>query len=114
MRLRLAYRREPAADRVMPPARDQQLLGGEAGDHLAPVRGDDELLLDPRRLPAVRRGPKRLEREDHPLLDHLRVVEGDEPADNRLLPAREPDAVPVLQRERRLLIGEAELLRLRP
>jgi len=113
VRLGLAHPGQVAADRVVAAARDEELLGGEAGDHLGAVLRDDELLLDPRRRPAVRRRPERLEREDHPLLDRLGMVERDEPAEDRLLPDREPDAVPVLERERGLLVGEAELLRLR-
>ena len=49
-----------------------------------------------------------------PSLDLLRMVERDQPTEDRLLPDREPDAVPELERERRLLVGEPELLGLRP
>ena len=38
------------------------------------------------------------------------MVERDQPAEDRLLPDRQADAVPVLQGERGLLVGEAELL----
>src|SRR3954466_12805623 len=41
------------------------------------------------------------------------IVERDEPREDRLLPDREPDAVPVLEREGGLLVREAELLGLR-
>src|SRR5919204_222616 len=75
----------------------------EAGDHLAAVGRHHELLLDPRRRPAVGGRPEGLEREHHPLLDRLGMVERHEPADDRLLPDREADAVAELQRERRLL-----------
>ena len=66
---------KPPATVYWPPAGDEQLLGREARDHLAAVGGDDELLLDPRRRPAVGRRPEGLEREHHALLDHLGVVE---------------------------------------
>ena len=42
------------------------------------------------------------------------MVERDEPADDRLLPNREPDAMTVLEREGRLFVREPELLCLRP
>ena len=42
------------------------------------------------------------------------MVEGDQPAEDRLLPDRQADAVPELQRERRFLVGEPELRRGRP
>ena len=79
--------------------RDHQVLGREARNDLAAVLGDHELLLDPRRRPAVARRPERLEREHHPLADLLRVVERDEPAEDRFLPDREPDAVAELERK---------------
>src|SRR5436190_6217563 len=110
VRRHLALRRERAGDGVLAAGAHEQLLGREAGDHLAARARHDELLLDPRRRPAVARRPERLEREDHALLDRLRIVERDEPAEDRLLPDREADAVPVLERERGLLVGEAELL----
>ena len=103
-----------AVDGPVALAGDQEVLGGELGDHLAPVGGDDDLLLDPGRRPAVAGGPVGLEREDHALLEHLRVVERDQPAEDRLLPDGQADAVAVLQRERRLLVREPELLRGRP
>jgi hypothetical protein len=56
-------------------AGDHQVLGREPRDHVAAVCGDDQLLFDSRRRPAVGRGPERLEREHHALLDDLRVLE---------------------------------------
>ena len=88
VRLRLALERQRAADRVIGLAGDQQVLGREPGDHLAAVLGDDELLLDPGRRPAVARGPERLEREHHPLANLLRMIERYEPREDRLLPDR--------------------------
>src|SRR3954462_6091136 len=80
----------------------------------AAVLGHGEVPLEARRRPAVARRPERLEREHHALADLLGVVDRDEPAEDRLLPDRQPNAAAELQRERRLLIREAELLRLRP
>ena len=42
------------------------------------------------------------------------MIEGDQPAEDGLLPDRQTDAVAELQCERRLLVGEAELLCARP
>jgi hypothetical protein len=47
--LRVALGGERARDRVVALARDQQILGRELRDDLAPVGGDDDLLLDPGR-----------------------------------------------------------------
>jgi hypothetical protein len=106
--------RQVAAGRVVALAGDEELLGGELGDHLGSGRGDEELLLDPRGTDAVGRRPVGLQGEDHPLLEHLRVVERGEPAEDGPLPDAQPEAVPVLQRESGLLVGEPELLRRRP
>src|ERR671922_540766 len=110
----LALERQRPADGEVRLAGDEEVLGREARDDLTAVLRHDELLLDPRRRPAVARWPERLEREDHALADLLGMVERDEPAEDRLLPDRQPDAVPELQGERRLLIRAAELLRLGP
>src|ERR1041385_8318193 len=95
-------------------AGDEQLLRWKACDHLAAVLRDDELFFEARRGPAVLRRPIGLEGEDHAFLDRLGIIERDEAAEDRLLPDRKPDAVAVLQRESRLLVGEAELLGLGP
>src|ERR1035441_10195635 len=50
-----------------------RIPGREARDHVAAVRGDDQLLFDASCGPAVGGGPERLEREHHALLDDLRV-----------------------------------------
>ena len=110
VRLRLPRQRQRAADRPVATAGDQQLLGRELGDDLAAVGGDHDLLLDPGGRPAVGGRPVGLQREDHALLEHLGVVERDQPAEDGLLPDGQAHAVPVLQGERRLLVGEAELL----
>src|SRR4051794_36000178 len=110
----LALQWERAADGVVRLAGDDEVLRREARDHLAAVLRDDELLLDARSRPAVARRPERLEREDHALADLLGVLDRDEPAEDRLLPDRQPDAVAELEGERRLLVGEAELLGLGP
>src|SRR5690606_36301537 len=113
--LRVTDARERAVHREVAPATgDEQVLGGELRDDLAAVLRHDDLFLDARRAPAVRRGPVRLEREHHALLEHLRVLERGEPREDRLLPDRQTHAVPVLERERGLLVREAELLRLGP
>ena len=54
--LGLAQGGQRAADRPVALAGDQQLLGRELGDDLAAVGGDDDLLLDPGRGPAVAAG----------------------------------------------------------
>src|SRR6266550_4646240 len=46
-----------------------QLFGGEQREQLRPVRGDHDLLLDPRGRVSVIRRAVRLEREHHPLLE---------------------------------------------
>ena len=79
-----------------------------------PVRGDDDLLLDPRGRPAVRGRAVRLQGEQHALLDLHRILERVQPADDRTLVQADPDAVAELQPERVHLVGEAELLGLRP
>ncbi len=96
------------------PPRDQQLVGREARDHLAAGRGDDDLLLDPRRRAAVGRCAVGLQREDHPLLERDGVVERVHPRDHRRLVQADADAVPELESEAGLLVREAELLGGRP
>ena len=95
-------------------ARDQQLLGREARDHFVARFRDDDLFLDARRAPAVGGRPECFQREHHARLEFVRVIQRDQPADHRLFPDRQPDPVAELQRERRLFVREAELLRLRP
>ena len=56
-------------------AGDEQLVGREAGDHVAARRGHDDLFLDPRRGPPVGRSAVGLQREDHPFLELDRVLE---------------------------------------
>src|SRR5690606_14495735 len=100
MRLGVAHPRQRAVDgHVASAAGDQQILGGELGDHLAAVGGDHDLLLDARGTPAVGRGPVGLQGEHHPLLQHLGVLERGEPGEDRLLPDGETDTVTVLQCE---------------
>ena len=79
VRLRLAQGVEVAGRRPVALAGDEQLLGRELRDHLAPVGGHDELLLDAGRRPAVRRRPVGLQGEDHALLEWLWMVERHEP-----------------------------------
>jgi hypothetical protein len=95
-------------------AGDQEILGRELRDQLAAACGDDEFLLDPGRRPAVAARPVGLQGEDHPFFQGLRMVQGHQPAEDRLFPDRQPDAVAVLKAEGRRLIGEAELRRLGP
>src|SRR3990170_337749 len=109
VRLRLARRREEPRRRVVSGSGHQQLLRREARDHLAADFRHDELFLDARGRPAVRRRPERFQGEYHPIFDHLRMVEGDQPAEDGLLPDGQADSVAVLQREGGLLVGEAEL-----
>src|SRR5262245_22903021 len=112
--VQLAGPGERAGRRPVPGAGHDQGLGREAGQDLVPGLGHQDLLLDPRRRPAVRGRPEILQREDHARLERHRVLERHQPAHDRLLPDREPDAVAVLEAEARLLVGEAELLGPRP
>src|SRR5580700_7495743 len=75
---------------------------------------DHDLFFNPRRTPAVRRGPKRFEREHHPRLDFMRMLKRDQTANHRLLPNRETNSVSELQRECRFLVRETEFLSCRP
>ena len=95
-------------------AGDEQLVGREAGDHVAAGRGHDDLFLDPRRGPPVRRGAVGLEREDHPFLELDRVLERMDARDHRRLVEPDADAVSELEAEAGLLVREAELLGSRP
>ena len=109
----VAVASEVGAAHVRPPG-DEQLLGREAGDHVAAGRRDDDLLLDPRGRAPVGRGAVGLEREDHALLDLDRVVERVHARDHRRLVEADADAVAELEAEAGLLVGEAELLGGRP
>src|SRR5215207_10300341 len=111
VRLAVPYGRKRPVHGPVAAARDEQVLGRELGDDLAAVGGHHDFLLDPRGRPAVGARPVGLEREDHPLLEHLRVLQRDQPAEDGLLPDGQADPVAVLQREGCLLRGEAELLR---
>src|SRR3989337_2713724 len=114
LRLRLARRRQWSGRRVVARPGDEQLLGRAARNYLAPILRYHQLLLDACGGPAVGGGPEGFQGKDHVLFDYLGIIEGLDEADDRLLPNREPHAVPVLQGERRLFIDKAELLRLRP
>src|SRR5437868_12118312 len=95
-------------------ARDQQLLGWKAGDHLVAGLGDDNLLLDACGAPTVGGRPKSLERKNHTRLDLARMVKGDQPADHRFFPNRKTDPMAVLQRKTSLFIREPKFFRLGP
>ncbi len=96
------------------PVGDRQLFGREERDHLAAGVRHDHFLLDARCRVPVRGRAVGLEREDHAGLDLHRALQGDEARDDRTLVESETDAVAELEAERRQLVGEAELLRLRP
>src|SRR6266478_5277643 len=91
-----------------------KFFGREARDDFVACFGDHNFLLDARGAPAVARRPECFEREHHARLDLVRMLERHEPTDYRLLPDRQTDSVTILQRERRLFIREAELLRFWP
>src|SRR6202048_483995 len=55
-----------------------------------------------------------LQRKHHALLDLRRMIEGDHPRDDGPLMQGKAEAMPELQPERRHLVGEPEILRLRP
>ena len=92
-----------------PGAGHVELVGGEPGQQLAAARGDDDLLLDPGRRRAVRGRPVGLDREHHALLQLHRMLERVVAAHQRPFPVRQAQPVAVLQAERLLLVGEAEL-----
>src|SRR5438270_860949 len=71
-----AVRRQQVGAAHVGAAGDEQLLGRKPGQHLAAVGGDDDLLLDARGRAPVGGRAVGLEREDHSLLDHDRVLEG--------------------------------------
>src|SRR6266536_3021129 len=109
VRLRLAQGRQRRVHCPVAVPGDQHVLGREPGDDLAAVVGYAALLLDPRGRRAVRRRPVGLQRENHAWLDALGVLERHQPAEDRLLPDGQADAVAVLQGEGGLLAREAEL-----
>src|SRR3954453_19381874 len=92
---------------------DEQVLRREQRQHLGPVVGDHDLLLDPSGGEAVGRGAVGLQREDHADLELHRLLHRVQPADDRPLVQTEPEAVGELQAERLHLAAEAEPLGLR-
>src|SRR4051812_30911659 len=68
-RLGLTNGGQRAADGDERGSGDEQFLRREAGDHFMPGLGDDDLFLDARRAPSIRRRPEGLEREYHARLD---------------------------------------------
>ena len=92
----------------------EQLIGREAGDHIAPGRGHDHLFLDPRRRAPVRRGAVGLEGEDHPFLELDGVLERMDARDHRGLVEPDADAVSELKTEAGFLVRETQLLGGRP
>src|SRR5215218_6676468 len=108
----LALEEIGAADVCLPA--DEELLGRELRDHSAARGRHDHFLLDSCCRFAVARGAVGLECEDHALLDLDRVVERVHAGDHRRLVEADPEPVPELQSEARLLVREAELLPRRP
>ena len=90
-------------------ARHEQLFGGELGDHLAAIGGHHYLFFDPGRRPPVRSRPVGLQGKHHALLQHLRVVQRHQSAENGLFPDGQPDPVPVLQSEGGQFVRETKL-----
>src|SRR5579862_5455662 len=113
-RLALTRGRQLTIHREVMGARNQQLFGRETRDHFVPGWRDYNLFLDARGTPSVRRWSERLQREHHSGLDLTGMVERHEAADDRLLPDRQADSVPILQSEGRLFIRESEVGCLRP
>src|SRR4051794_21692832 len=92
---------------------DEQVLGGEEGEHLRAVVGEHDLLLDPRGGVAVGRGAVGLEGEHHPGPELDGLLHRVQARDDRPLVQAEPEPVGELQPERLHLAAEAELLGLR-
>src|SRR3990170_4061667 len=86
VRLAVALDRQIAARGEVPLAGHQQVLGGELGDHLGALSRNHQLLLDPRRTPAVGGWPVRLEGEDHSLLEDPGGGGGGEAGEDRAVP----------------------------
>src|SRR3972149_3519324 len=89
-------------------AGDHEIVGGEARDDLVTCFGDNNLFFDARRAPTICGWPISFKRKDHAWLDLGRMIERDESADDRLLPNRETNTMPVLQRECGFFIWETE------
>src|SRR3984957_437361 len=98
-----------AVDGVIVRAGYQQLFGGEARDNFVSGGRDYDLLFDARGAPAIGGGPERFEREYHARFDGDRMLEGNQAADDGLLPDGEADAVAVLQGEGVFFILENEI-----
>src|SRR2546423_10586900 len=94
--------------------RDDELFGGEEGDHLVPHRCHHDFLLDARGGMAIVGRAVGLEREYHAFLQLNRVLQRVESADYRPLVECESEPVAELQPERFHLTVEAEVLRLWP
>src|SRR5438270_3062225 len=94
--------------------RDDELLGGEEGDHLVPRRRHHDFLLDARGGMAIVGWAIGLEREYHALFQLNGMLQRVESADNRPLVECESESVTKLQPERFHLVVEAEVLRLWP
>src|SRR5712691_12272432 len=116
VQVRLGFARcgQRPASSVIAYACYQQFLRWKTGNHLAPVFRNDQLFLDARRRPAIGGGPESLERENHSLFNHLRVINRDQAAENGFLPDGKTYAVTVLEREGGLFIGEAKFFRSGP
>src|SRR5216683_1801840 len=79
-------------------AGNEKFFRWKTRDHFVAGLSDDNFFLDARRTPAVLGRPERLEREHHPRLDFMRMLERHQPADHRLFPDRQANPVAKLQR----------------
>src|SRR5437868_4160811 len=110
----LACCRQRPIHREVVRSRHHQLFCRESRNHFVPRRGHYNFFFNARRAPPVARRPECFERKHHSRHDLVRMLQRNQPADDRLLPDRQSDAVSELKRERRLFVRKPKLLRLRP
>src|SRR4051812_11583486 len=93
--------------------RNRQFLRRKERDDLRAFRRQHHFLFDARGGDAVAGGTERLDREHHPCLELVRVLERIEPRDERTLVQAEAEAVAEVEPECRHLRRETDLGALR-